>query len=51
VARFGTLQLFRDGGEPEVGDAQLAARVDHDVGGLQVAMQDAPRVGGGESGA
>ena len=37
-------------GQTEVGDADLAAPVDHDVGGLQVAMQDAAFVRGGEPG-
>ena len=31
----------RPAGEAEVHDEDLSAAVDHDVGGLQVAMQDA----------
>ncbi|HEV7428635.1 MAG TPA: hypothetical protein VGQ46_19945 [Thermoanaerobaculia bacterium] len=37
-------------GEAEVGDARLAAAVDHDVGRLEIAMQDPFRVRGGEAG-
>ena len=41
--------LFRERGQAEVGDAHLAPAVDHDVGRLQVAMQDPALVRGGES--
>ncbi len=37
--------------QPEVGDADLARRVEHHVGGLEVAMDDAAFVRGGEAGA
>ena len=37
--------------EAEVGDPHAAAAVEHDVGGLQVAVQDAPVVRRGEPGA
>jgi hypothetical protein len=39
------------GGQPEVGEAHLAATVEHDVRGLQVAVQQALLVDGSESGA
>ena len=38
-------------GQAEIGDHDLAAAVEHDVGGLQVAMENAFGVRGGESGA
>ena len=37
-------------GKTEIGDSDPAARIQHDVGGLQIAMDDAPVVSGGESG-
>ena len=39
----------RDRGQAEVRDPHVAAAVDHDVGGLQVAVQDAAVVRGGEA--
>jgi len=39
------------GGEAKVGDADAAATIEHDVGGLEVAMDDAVFVSGGEAGA
>src|SRR5205085_10844706 len=39
------------GSEPEVRDPYVPFAVDHDVGRLQIAMQDAPLVRGGEPGA
>ena len=38
-------------GEAEIGEQHLAARVEHDVGRLQIAMQDALLVRGREPGA
>ena len=38
-------------GQAEIREQHLAAAVEHDVGGLQIAMQHALLVGGGETGA
>jgi len=43
-------QLGHGRGQAEVGDACVAAAVDHHVGGLQVAVQDPALVGGGQAG-
>jgi len=40
-----------DGGQPEIHDDLVAALVHHDVLRLQVAVDDAAAVGGGQSGA
>ena len=45
------LQLLGEAGESEVHDDDLAAAVDHDIGGFQVAVEDAFVVGGGQPGA
>ena len=37
-------------GDSKIGDANLAAAIEHDVGGLQIAMKDAFVMGGGEAG-
>ena len=49
--RTGAQRLARRAGEAEVGDPDLAVAVEHDVRRLQIAMDDAPVVGGGETGA
>ena len=51
VAHFGAFDLARQSGQSEIGEQHLAAAVEHDVGRLQVAMQHALFVRGGESGA
>src|SRR6185295_14119866 len=38
-----------DNGETEVGDADLAAAVEHHVGRLEIAVDHAPLVGGGKT--
>ena len=43
--------LVAGDGEAEIGDAHGSAAVDHDVGGLEVAVEDAAVVGRGEAGA
>ena len=49
--RAGADRFTGDAGEAEVGDADLAAAVEHDVRRLEIAMDDAALVRGGESGA
>ena len=51
VADLGAGKLVGDGGESEVHDDEVAALVHHDVLRLEVAVDDAAVVSGGESGA
>ena len=51
AANLGALDLAGPAGEPEIHDADLAAAIDHDVGGLEVAVEHALLVRGGETGA
>ena len=51
VADLGAGELVGDGGEAEVHDDEVAALVHHDVLRLEVAVDDAAVVRGGESGA
>ncbi len=44
-------EFLGQAGQTEVGDLDGAGPVDHDVGGLEVAMEDALGVGGGDAGA
>jgi hypothetical protein len=41
--------VFGEPGEAEVGQAQLPARIEHHVRGLEIAVQDAFLVGGGQA--
>ena len=45
----GANRFARRAGEPEVGDADLAAAVEHDVGGLEIAVDDVALVRRGEA--
>jgi hypothetical protein len=50
AADIGRVQLlFRHRGEPEVHDSDFAVAVDHDVARLEIPVQDAPGVRGGQS--
>ena len=51
VADFGTFDFSGQPGESEIGEEHLAAAIQHDVRGLQVAVEDALLVRGGEPGA
>ena len=48
---LGALDLARQRGQAEVGDARAAATVEHDVARLEIAVQDAELVRRGEPGA
>ena len=51
AADFRATDIVGNSRETEVGDDGLTATVEHDVGGLEVAVQNAFGVGGGEAGA
>src|SRR4029077_13405355 len=50
-ANFFGSDIFGESREAKIGDAHLAAAVEHDVRGFEVAVKDAVFVGGGETGA
>ncbi len=49
VANFRAAHLVLDSGQAEIGDDHLAAAVDHDIGWLEVTVEDALGMRGGES--
>src|SRR3974390_1507597 len=51
TADLGPADIVGDAGETEIRDNDLTATVEHDIGGLQIAVENSFDVGGGKSGA